>query len=124
MKKICSFLVLTFIMSALCITKVWGQYPNSQQVLLDPGDVPQFVDFLPHFAGLRVNAKSGGNLIVKAVMTQQVALSTGTVLDNGTVGTTPGAGLGNYFVYSISKNGGKTWTLPLWPAFKIGRAHV
>lgn len=52
-------------------------------------------------------------------MTQQVAVSTGTELDNGTVGTTSGAGLGNYFVYSISKDGGKTWTIPLWPSFTI-----
>ena len=119
MRKINAILVMTLIMSAFSIPSVRGQYPNSDQLLLDPIAVPQFVDFLPHFAGLRVNAKSGGNLIVKAVMTQQVALSTGTVLDNGTVGTTTGAGLGNYFVYSISKNGGKTWTLPLWPAFTI-----
>jgi spore coat protein A len=107
------------LMSALSISETWGQYPGSGQVKLDPKSIPKFVDFLPHFAGLRVNAKSGGNLIIKAVMTQQVAVSTGTVLDNGTVGTTPGAGVGNYFVYSISRNGGSTWSLPLWPSFTI-----
>ena len=68
---------------------------------------------------MRVDGTKGGDLIIKEVMTQQVALSTGTVLDNGTVGVDPGAGLGNYFVYSISDDAGATWTLPLWPAFTI-----
>jgi len=67
------------------ILKTNGQYPGSGQTQLEPESIPKFVDFLPHFAGLRVNAKAGGNLIVKAVKTQQVALSTGTVLENGTV---------------------------------------
>ena len=119
MKKLFTFLGAVLLLLAMCTSKTWGQYPGSGQVPLDPTSIPQFVDPLPHFAGLRVNAKAGGNLIIKAVMTQQVAVSTGTVLDNGTVGTTPGAGLGNYFVYSISKDAGKTWTLPLWPCFTI-----
>jgi spore coat protein A, manganese oxidase len=106
-------------MCVIVATVVKGQYPGSDQVRLDPTSIPQFVDFLPHFAGLRVNAQAGGDLIVRAVPTQQVALSTGTVLDNGVVGTTPGAGFGNYFVYSISKDGGNSWTLPLWPSFTI-----
>jgi len=119
MRKINSKIGLALLMSALCISNMWGQYPGSNQQPLDPASIPQFVDPLPHFAGLRVNAKAGGNLIIKAVMTQQVAVSTGTVLDNGKVGKDAGAGLGNYFVYSISKDKGKTWTLPLWPAFTI-----
>ena len=119
MKRTLTILVAALIMSALSIPKTWGQYPGSGQVKIDPTVIPQFVDYLPHFAGLRVDAKAGGNLIIKAVKTQQVALSTGTVLENGIVGTTPGAGLGNYFVYSISKDGGITWTLPLWPSFTI-----
>jgi spore coat protein A len=119
MKKIYTILVVAFILSALCPMKMLGQYPGSGQVSLDPTTIPQFVDFLPHFAGLRVDAKAGGNLIIKAVKTQQVAVSTGTVLDNGIVGTDPGAGLGNYFVYTISKDNGNTWTLPLWPSFTI-----
>ncbi len=119
MKKTNTVLLSALLMIALIIPNAKAQYPGSGQVAIDPVSIPQFVDFLPHFAGLRVNAKKGGNLIVKAVMTQQVALSTGTVLDNGTVGTDPGAGLGNYFVYTISKDNGKTWTLPLWPSFTI-----
>jgi len=119
MKKISTILVAALLMFALSITKTSGQYPGSGQVALDPESIPQFVDFLPHFAGLRVDAKAGGKLIIEAVMTQQVAVSTGTVLDNGTVGITPGAGSGNYFVYRISKDGGKKWTLPLWPSFTI-----
>jgi spore coat protein A, manganese oxidase len=119
MKKIFTFFSASLVLCVLSITNTNGQFPSSGQVPLDPNSIPQFVDPLPHFAGLRVNAKVGGNLIMKAVKTQQVAVSTGTVLDNGTVGTTPGAGLGNYFVYSISKDAGKTWTLPLWPSFTI-----
>lgn len=95
---------------------IWAQPPTP----IDPTIIPQFVDPLPHFAaGLRVNAKAGGNLIVKAVASQQVAVSTGTILTTGTVGTTTGAGLGTYFTYSISKDGGATFTPPLWPSFTI-----
>ena len=87
---------------------------------IDPATIPQFVDPLPHFAaGLRVNAKNGGNLIIKTVPVQQVALSTGTNLATGTIGTTPGAGLGNYAAYAISKDNGKTWGIPMWPAQTI-----
>jgi FtsP/CotA-like multicopper oxidase with cupredoxin domain len=91
------------------------------QVPIDPTIVPQFVDPLPHFAaGLRVNAKEGGNLIVKAVPHQQIALSTGTVLNTGTIGSAnPTVGLGNYWTYTISKDNGTTWTPPLWPACTI-----
>ena len=121
MKKDYILLVAIFLMTTLSITKTWGQYPGSGQVPLDPmvTTIPQFVDPLPHFAGLRVNAKAGGNLIIEAVKTQQVALSTGTVLPGGAVVGTPGAGLGNYFAYRISKDGGNTWAGPLWPAFTI-----
>lgn len=119
MKKIYSIAVAIIFMMALDILQLQGQYPGTGQVPLDPTAIPHFVDFLPHFAGLRVNAKQGGNLIIEAVKTQQVAVSSGTVLDNGVVGKDPGAGLGNYFVYRISKDGGKNWTLPLWPAFTI-----
>jgi spore coat protein A, manganese oxidase len=119
MKKLYTHLVLVFLLLSLSILKTHAQYPGKVQEPLEPESIPKFVDFLPHFAGLRVNATAGGNLIIKAVMTQQVAVSTGTVLDNGTVGTDAGAGIGNYFVYSISKDGGKTWTIPLWPSFTI-----
>lgn len=87
---------------------------------IDPTTIPQFVDPLPHFAaGLRVNAKAGGNLLIKAVPVQQVALSTGTVLNNGTIGVTPNAGLGNYAAYAISKDGGTTFGPAMWPAQTI-----
>jgi spore coat protein A len=119
MKTQIKLMIATFLMLAFCIPKTRGQYPGSGQVSLDPAKIPQNVDFLPHFAGLRVDAKAGGNLIIKAVKTQQVAVSTGTVLANGTVGVTPGAGLGNYFAYSISRDGGIKWAGPLWPAFTI-----
>ncbi len=119
MKKNFTISVFVMLMFSLSIRSVTGQYPGSGQVPLSPEKVPQFVDFLPHFAGLRVNAKAGGDLIIRAVETRQVAVSKGTVLDNGIVGTDAGAGVGNYFVYQISKDGGTTWTLPLWPAFTI-----
>ena len=119
MKNFYTQLVTVLLLFSLTILKTSGQYPGSLQNPIDPTLIPQFVDYLPHFAGMRVDAKSGGKLIIKAVMTKQVALSTGTVLETGTVGITPGAGLGNYFVYSISKNGGNKWTLPLWPSFTI-----
>jgi FtsP/CotA-like multicopper oxidase with cupredoxin domain len=89
------------------------------QIALNPLDVPQFVDPLPHFAGLRVNAKAGGDLTVKMVTHQQIAVSTGTVLATGTVGpATPNVGLANFWVYQISYEGG-TFTPPMWPAFTI-----
>jgi spore coat protein A, manganese oxidase len=119
MKQLYSGFCSVLLFLLLSITEIYGQYPGSGQVALDPTTIPQFVEPLPHFAGLRVNAKSGGSLIIEAVKTQQVAVSAGTVLDNGTVGIDPGAGLGNYFAYRISKDGGKIWAGPLWPAFTI-----
>jgi FtsP/CotA-like multicopper oxidase with cupredoxin domain len=88
------------------------------QVPIDPAVIPQFVDPLPHFsAGLRVKAREGGKLIIKTVPHQQIALSTGTVLSNGTIGPqNPEVGVGNYWTYSISKDNGDTWTPPNWPA--------
>ena len=88
---------------------------------IDPTIIPQFVDPLPHFAaGLRVNAKAGGNLIVKAVPVQQIALSTGTVLATGTIGkATPLVGMGQYAAYQISKDGGSSFGPAMWPAQTI-----
>lgn len=97
--------------------KSFCQLPG--QVALNPKSIPQFVDPLPHFAGARVDAKAGGDLYVKAVPAQQVALSTGTVLATGIVGNTPDIGLANLWVYQISADGGSTYTPPLWPAFTI-----
>ena len=83
--------------------------------------IPQFVDPLPHFAaGLRVDAKAGGNLIVKAVPVTQIALSTGTVLSTGTIGTdNPLVGMGQYAAYQISKDGGANFGPAMWPAQTI-----
>ena len=89
---------------------------------IDPTTIPQFVDPVPHFAaGLRINAKAGGDLLIKTQMVKQKALSTGTPVSNGTVGdpATPNAGLGNYAAYNISKDNGLTWGIPMWPAQTI-----
>jgi len=91
---------------------------------LDPvaTPIPQFMDPLPHFAaGLRVNAKAGGNLLIKTVKVRQVALPTGTVLANGTIGdpATPHAGEGNYAAYAISKDNGTSFGPAMWPAQTI-----
>ena len=94
---------------------VQGQLPG--QAAIDPSSIPQFVDPLPHFAGNRVDA-SGGKLVIRYQPTQQVAVSTGAVLVNGTVGVTPGAGMGRYWGYSIS-NDGKHFTPSHWPAYSI-----
>jgi FtsP/CotA-like multicopper oxidase with cupredoxin domain len=89
-------------------------------VALDPAVVLQFVDPLPHFAaGLRVNAKAGGNLLIKQVPVQQVALSKGTPLSTGIVGSAPGIGLGKYAAYAISTDNGNTFGPAMWPAQTI-----
>ncbi len=112
-KSFCLLLSVAFsVLAGSVFSQVGGQMP------LAPSSIPQFVDPLPHFAGLRVDATAGGNLTVKAVPHQQIAVSTGTVLSTGTVGTTPGAGLGNYWVYRISTDG-VNFTPPLWPAFTV-----
>ena len=101
-------------------TNVFSQVPGSGQVPLAPNSIPQFVDPLPHFAGNRVDATSGGNLTIKMVPHQQVAVSTGTVLATGTVGVTPGVGLANVWTYRISDpTYADGFTPPLWPAFTI-----
>jgi spore coat protein A len=88
------------------------------QTPLTPTKIPQFVDPLPHFAGARVNAKAGGSLTVMAVPSNQVAVSTGTVLANGIVGVTPGAGVAHVWAYKIQYGIG-AFTDPLWPAYTI-----
>jgi hypothetical protein len=79
---------------------------------------------MPHFAaGLRINAKAGGDLTVRTELTQQVALSKGTVLASGAIvdPATPGVGIGNYSGYSISTNG-VDFGPAMWPAQTI-EAH-
>ncbi len=80
----------------------------------------QFVDPLPHFAaGLRVNAKAGGNLLIKAVPVQQIAVSTGTPLATGIVGSAPDIGKGTYSAYAISTDNGAKFGPAMWPAQTI-----
>ncbi len=77
-------------------------YPFADAI--DPGIIPKYVDPMPHFAaGLRINAKAGGPLVVKAALTQQIALSTGTLMGDGRrIGDDATAGMGNYAGYAIS----------------------
>jgi len=95
------------------------------QLPLNPKSIPQFVDPLPHFAGLRVNAKAGGNLTIRMVKYDQIALSTRTVVNGGIIGgvinpaINPSQGKAHLWVYQISKDGGLTFTPPNWPAFTI-----
>jgi spore coat protein A, manganese oxidase len=89
---------------------------------IDPAIIKQFVDPLPHFAaGLRVNAKAGGNLVIKASLTRQVALSKGTPVTGGIIDpvNSPTIGQGNYAGYAISKDGGTTFGPTMWPAQTI-----
>ncbi len=95
----------------------WNSFGQLQgQLPLNPKSIPQFVDPLPHFAGLRVDA-SGGNLRIHYMPTQQVAVSTGTVLASGIVGVTPNIGKAKLWGYSVSN--GIDSTPPYWPAFSI-----
>jgi hypothetical protein len=121
MKKLTT--VMLFVSIAifhLSLRQGFGQYPGSNQVPLDPNVIPKFVDPLPHFAGARVDVKTGGNLIATVAPSKQVALSTGTVLDNGIV-VVKGCELSKtkLWTYSFSKDGGKTWTTPNWPGYTI-----
>lgn len=95
------------------------------QIPIAPNSIPKFVDPLPHFAGLRIDAKSGGSLIIKMVPHDQIALSTGTVVNGGIIGgvidplINPSMGNAHLWVYQISKDGGLTFTPPNWPAITI-----
>ena len=86
------------------------------RIPLNPKRIPQFVDPLPHFAGQRIDA-SGGNLTIRYQPTEQVAVSTGTILANGIVGITPNIGKARLWAYSVSN--GLVTSPPHWPAFTI-----
>lgn len=143
MKKV--FALLTIILCAALSSIAQPLPPPAPPAHLDPTvtKIPQFVDPMPHFApGLRVNAKAGGELTIKAVPTQQVALSTGTVLDkalpldsviglnvldkvlplDSITGTNSNIGLGDYLSYQIFQNGAAV-SIPLWPSFTIEAAY-
>jgi FtsP/CotA-like multicopper oxidase with cupredoxin domain len=96
-----------------------AQFPGSGQVPLNPGSVLKFVDPLPHFAypGTRVDATTAWTPVTIEIMSNdQQAISTGTVLPNGTV-VSPTNGLTHVWAYRIS-NGTDTFG-PNWPAFTI-----
>jgi len=115
-----SFSLLLFFL--FLVSNVFGQVGS--QVPIAPSSIPQFVDPLPHFSGLRVDATAGGNLYVNAVPSDQVALSTGTVVNGGVIGGTidatinPSQGKAHVWAYEISKDN-STFTLPLWPGFTV-----
>lgn len=114
-----------FALFAILLVTVWSCF--SQPVVpafpvpIDPTLIPKYVDPMPHFAaGLRIDAKAGGNLLIKAKAVQQVTLSTGTpVATGGTIGDPafPKAGMGNYLAYEIWKDGKPG--IAMWPAQTI-----
>jgi spore coat protein A len=111
-----SFRILTIIFFvSFCFVNLFPQLPG--QVPINPKSIPQFVDRLPHFAGARVDATSPNtHLTITMLPHKQVALSTGTVVNGGTVGT-PGVGLANVWAYKID-DGSNSYG-PLWPAYTI-----
>jgi FtsP/CotA-like multicopper oxidase with cupredoxin domain len=109
-------LIITLVISVLAVQ---AQFPGLGQLPLDPKSIPKFVDPLPHFAypGARVDAMSAGTpLTVEMVTHDQQALSTGTVLPNGTV-VSPTTGLTHVWAYRISN--GVVTRGPLWPTHTI-----
>ena len=111
--------LLIILLTVDIFAQIGGQLP------ITPNSIPKFVDPLPHFAGLRVDIKGGGNLIIKMVPNDQIALSTGTVVNGGIIGgfidplINPSLGKAHVWVYRISTDGGTTFTPPNWPAFTI-----
>ena len=105
-------IILLFSIQQFSFSQVGAQVP------LKPNKIPQFVDPLPHFAGIRVDATTGsGKMTVTAKATQQIAVSTGTKLATGTVTANGTIGLAHLWAYEISYDGR---TAPAyWPAFTI-----
>lgn len=98
---------------------VLAQYPGSGQLPINPMSIPKYVDPLPHFAypGGRVDATAFGTpLTVEMMPTDQQALSTGTVLANGTV---VGAGIGLTHAWGYRISNGTVTQGPLWPGFTV-----
>jgi FtsP/CotA-like multicopper oxidase with cupredoxin domain len=104
-------LVLILGFSAQVFAQLAGQVP------LAPNSVPQFVDPLPHFAGQRLNARAGGSMTITMKPTQQIAVSTGTVLADGIV--TPGGTIGKANLWAYELQYGTTTKPAHWPAFTI-----
>ena len=81
---------------------------------------PSLLIRCPISPGLRIPASN--NMVIRYEPTKQVAVSTGTVLAGGIVGapgSSPDLGKANLWAYSVSNNGGFTFTGPHWPAFTI-----
>jgi len=110
-------IIYTWLGLIVATTLSFGQVVPTQ-IPIAAEAIPQFVDPVPHFAGHRVDA-SGGNLIIKYVPGEQIAVSTGTVLMDGTAGVTPNVGFTPIWAYRISNDNGATWTRAFWPAYTI-----
>jgi len=107
-------LILSFV-----AVSIQAQFPGSGQLPLDPKSVPKYVDPLPHFAypGARLDATQPGTPVTIEMTTHdQQALSTGTILPNGTV-VSPTTGLTHVWAYRLSN--GTTTLGPLWPTHTI-----
>jgi len=103
----------------LGVIPVYAQYPGSGQLPLNPGVILRYVDPLPHFAypGTRVDATEPWTpLTVEAMALDLQALSTGTVLPNGTI-VGPAAGLTHVWGYRVSN--GMVTRGPHWPGFTV-----
>jgi len=113
-----SLLIITCFFLMVGVTEILPQVGT--QVPLNPNKIPQFVDPLPHFAGLRVDATAGGNMTVTMRHTKQIAVSTGTKLATGTVIKNGTIGLANLWAYEIQYGTGSAGFRPAyWPAFTI-----
>jgi len=109
-------LTLAFLFAGIT---VYAQFPGSGQLPLAPGSVLKYVDPLPHFAypGARLDATAPGTpLTIEMTTHDQQALSTGTLLPNGTI-VSPTTGLTHVWAYRLS-NGTSTLG-PLWPTHTI-----
>ena len=117
--------VLTIIICSILFAGVTEILPQvGAQVPIAPNSIPQFVDPVPHFAGIRVDATGGGDLYVNAVPSDQIALSTGTVVNGGIIGgvidpiINPSLGKAHVWAYEISTDD-INYTPPLWPGFTV-----
>ena len=63
--------------------------------------------------------KKEGIFLSELFRYRQIALSTGTPLATGVIGSAPEIGMGNYAGYGISKDNGVTFGPAMWPAQTI-----
>jgi len=115
--KIIKLLMTVFVGLFIATVPAFAQLAT--QVPLSPKVVPQFVDPLPHFAGHRVYSYDGTTelpLTIRMQSTDQQALSSGTILPNGTV---VGGELGLTHVWGYQVSNGRVTRGPLWPTWTI-----